>query len=115
MLFWIISFQVAHMELTGQYRAFIVEMFTKNESVTARQRTFRVYFGLGRQDPVPNRNTILLWVTNFRPTWSALKRKSIGRPRTARTPENIEAINVSIQQSSTAFDTETRRRSWPFH
>ena len=70
-----------------------------NESVTATQRAFRLHFNLGRHDPVPARNTILLWVTNFRATGSALKRKSTGRPRTARTPENVAAVRASVQQS----------------
>ena len=54
---------------------FIVETFTKNESVTATQRAFRVLFRLRRHDPVPTRNTILSRVTNLRATGSALKRK----------------------------------------
>lgn len=87
------------MDWTGEHRAFIVETFMKNESVTATQRAFRVHFRLGRHDPVPVRNTILLWVNNFRGGASALKRKSTGRPRTARTPENVAAIRASVQQS----------------
>ena len=55
-------------------QAFIVEKFIKNESITATQRIFRVHFGLGRHDPVPTQNTILLWVTNFKVTGSILKR-----------------------------------------
>ncbi|XP_036366071.1 uncharacterized protein LOC118766599 [Octopus sinensis] len=79
---------VAAMNWTGEHRAFIVETFIKtNDSVTATQGAFRLHFNLGRHDPVPARNTILLWVTNFRATGSALKRKSTSRPRTARTPE----------------------------
>ena len=40
---------------------------------TKGQRAFCVDFGLGRHDPVPTQNTILLWVTNFRASGSALK------------------------------------------
>ena len=47
--------------------------------------------------------TILLWVANLRATGSTLKRKSIGRPRTAGTPANVDAVNASIQQSETFF------------
>ena len=72
------------MNWSGEHRTFIVEMFIKtNKSVTATQRVFRLHFNLSRHDPVPARNTILLWVINFRVTGSALKRKSTGRPRTA--------------------------------
>ncbi|XP_014776286.1 uncharacterized protein LOC106873445 [Octopus bimaculoides] len=87
------------MNWTGEHCAFIVETFIKNESVTATQRAFCLRFRLGRYDPVPARNMILLWVSNFRASGSALKRKSTGRPRTARTPENVAAVRASIQQS----------------
>ena len=88
------------MNWTGEHRAFTVETFIKtNESVTATQRAFRVHFKLGRHDPVPARNTILLWVNSFRATGSALKRKSTGRPRTARTPENVATVRASVEES----------------
>ena len=62
------------MNWTGEHHAFTVETFIKtNESVTATQRAFRMHFKLGRHDPVPARNTILVWVNNFRATGSALK------------------------------------------
>ena len=64
--FCFISFQVTHMDC-----AFMIETLVKNESVTAAQRTFRVHISLGRHDPVPTRNTILLWLNNFRATGSA--------------------------------------------
>ena len=49
------------MNWTGKHRAFTMETFIKtNESVTATQRAFRVHFKLGRHDPVPSRNTILV-------------------------------------------------------
>ena len=87
-------------KLAGEHRAFIVETYLKNsESVTAVQRSFRSHFGLKRDDSIPTRSTILLWVANFRATGSTLKRKSIGRPRTARTLANVDAVNASIQQS----------------
>ena len=96
----IFSGLVDTMNWTGEHRAFTVETFIKtNESVTATQRAFHVHFKLGRHDPVPARNTILVWVNNFRATGSALKRKSTGRPRTARTPENVAVVRASVQQS----------------
>ena len=48
-------------------------------------------------DSIPIRNTILLWVANFRATELTLKRKSIGLPMTARTPATVDAVNASIQ------------------
>jgi len=48
---------------------------------------------------VPDRKTILLWISNLQATGFTLKRKSPGRPRTVRTPENVKAVRASIQQS----------------
>jgi len=69
------------MNWTGEHRAFVIETFMKsNESVITTQRTFRTHFALGRHAPVPDRKTILLWVSNFRVTGLALKRKSTVDP-----------------------------------
>ena len=74
-----VSFSVADMNWTGEHRAFIVETFIKtNKSVTVTQRAFRLHCNLGRHDPLPARNTILLCVINFRASGSALKQKSTG-------------------------------------
>jgi hypothetical protein len=73
-------------------------------SVITTQRAFRFRFELGRHDPVPVRKTIHFWVSNFRATGSALKKKSPGRPRTVTTPEVVarESVHPAI---STAFST----------
>ena len=85
---------------TGEHRGFVVEAYYENNrSVIATQRAFRTRFALGRNASVPDRKTILLWISNLRATGSTLKRKSPGRPRTVRTPENVEAVRASIQQS----------------
>jgi len=85
---------------SGEHRDFAVETFFKNnESVIATQRAFRRHFRLGRRAPVPDRKTILLWVSNMRATGSTLKRKPPGRPRSVRTPENVQTVRASIEQS----------------
>jgi len=85
---------------TGEHRGFVVEAYYENNrSVTATQREFRTRFALGRNASVPDRKTILLWISNLPATGSTLKRKSPGRPRAVRTPENVEAVRASIQQS----------------
>jgi len=62
------------MALLGEHRAFIVEEFIKNGgSLVATQRPFRIRFGLGRREAVPDKKTIYRWVSNFRQTGSALK------------------------------------------
>ena len=54
---------------SAEYRAFVVEsMFKNNESVVATQRVFRQHFNIHRNNSVPARNTIKLWITNFRQT-----------------------------------------------
>jgi hypothetical protein len=85
---------------TDEHRGFVVEAYYENNrSVIATQGVFCTRFALGRNASVPDRKTILLWISNLRATGSTLKRKSLGRPRTIRTPENVEAIRASIQQS----------------
>ena len=88
------------MNWTGEHRAFAIETFIKsNESVITTIRAFRTHFAIGRHGQVPDRKTVLSWVSNFRATGSALKRKSTSRPRSARTPENIAAVRESVQRS----------------
>jgi len=89
---------------TGEHWGFVVEAYYENNrSVITTQRAFCTRFTLGRNAPVPDQKTILLWISNLRATGSTLKRKSPGRPRTIRTPENMEAVRASIQQSPKRF------------
>lgn len=94
------TFLVAMEWWTAEHRAFVVEAFFKSgDSVVAVQRQFRRRFNVAPRGKVPTRNTILLWVGNFRATGSALKRKSPGRPRSARTPENVERVRAAVEAS----------------
>lgn len=80
-------------------RAFAVEAFIRNnESVILAQREFRTRFQIPPRDSVPDRKSIVLWVKNFRETGSVVKKRG-GRPRSARTPENINAVRQSVLQS----------------
>ena len=78
------------MNWTGEHRAFNVETSIKtNKSAAAAQRPFRLNFNLAGRDRVSAQNTIMLRLTNFRATGSALKRKTkTGRAHTAETPED---------------------------
>ena len=58
-----------------------------------RRRSSDVFFNLGRHGRVPSKHAIKTWIKNFEETVSALKKKPTGRPRSARTPQNIEAAN----------------------
>lgn len=84
----------------GQQRAFAIKMFYKNnDSLEGAQREFRRFFNLGRHGRVPSKHAIKTWIKNFEETGSALKRKPTGRPRSARTPQNIEAVRVLVLRS----------------
>ncbi|EFN62518.1 hypothetical protein EAG_03659, partial [Camponotus floridanus] len=47
----------------------------------------------------PSRNSVNLWVKNFRQTATATKQKPPGQPRTVRTPENETRVRTSLQRS----------------
>jgi hypothetical protein len=76
-----------------EHRAFAVETcFKNNDSVVVTQWVFRRHFNIHRNDSVPSRNIVLLWVRNFRELASAAKRKPPGSEPSLRTPENIERV-----------------------
>jgi len=93
-------FLVFIMAWSGELLAFVDEEFINNgSSPITTQRAFRIGFALNRRDPVPNSKTIHNWISNFRQTSSAPKRKSTGRPRTATGPKNVAAVRTSNEQS----------------
>ena len=75
-------------------------MFYKNNnSLEGVQKEFRRFFNLGRHGRVHSKHAIKTRIKNFQGTGLALKKKPTGRPRSARTPQNIEAVRVSALQS----------------
>lgn len=93
-------FDVYGMIWSGEHRGFVIEAFFKNgDSVIAAQRAFRTRFGLNTNDSVPDRKTIMRWVSNIRSNGSALPHKRRGRFRSVRTPENVERVRASFEQS----------------
>jgi hypothetical protein len=76
-----------------QKRIAAVELFIKTESVTATQRGFRQQFQ--RRD-APSRNSLLLWVSKWRLEGSVKDSKPQGRPRSARTPDNVEQVRDAL-------------------
>ena len=83
-----------------EHRAFFVETFFKNgDSITVTQRKFRLHFNVARHGRIPSRNTILLWVHNFRTKASATKKKQGGYAQTVRTPVNVETVRNAVEQS----------------
>jgi len=88
------------MSWSGEHRGFVIEAFFENsDSVAATQRAFRTRFGLYATVAVTDRKTILRWVSNVRAGGSALPRKPSGRPRNVRTPQNVQRVRASTEQS----------------
>ena len=73
--------------------------FRNNDSVVTVQRIFRRQFNIARDEAIPDRDTVLRWVESFRTTGSLMKRTSTGRPRTARTTENVKSVRRSVIES----------------
>jgi hypothetical protein len=66
------SISVALERWSAERRAFAVETyFINNDSVVVTGWIFRRPFNIHGENRVPSRNTVLLWVTNFRETASA--------------------------------------------
>ena len=87
------------MEWTKLERAFAVEtFFSCGRSIVATQRAFRRHFNIALHGRVPGRQSIVSWVNNFRET-DDVKKKKPGLPRTARSPQNIEAMRQSVLRS----------------
>jgi hypothetical protein len=58
-----------------------------------------MYFNLGHHGRFTSKHAIKSWIENLEETGSALKKNLTERPRTARTPQNIEAVRVSVVRS----------------
>ena len=84
---------------TGAQRAFAVKSFyMNNDSYVAAKREFRKKFGIHRNSKVPSAHAIKTWVNNFEEAGSAVKKKG-GNFKTVRTPQNIDAVRASFEQS----------------
>ena len=86
---------VVKMVWSNEQRAFAVETyFSQSHCIVAVQDAFRTHYKI----PPRDRKSILLWVKNFREKGN-VSEKRWSRPRTSRTPENIEAVRRSVLQS----------------
>jgi len=84
---------------TGAQLALTVKsLYKNNDSYVAAQREFRKKFGIRRNSKVPSAHAIKKWVKNFEETGSAVKKKG-GSVKTVRTPQNIDAVRASFEQS----------------
>ena len=90
---------VAIMHWSDEEPAFAVEAYLLNrQSGIATQRAFRNRFNVTPKGPVPDRKSIVTWVTTFMQTRSTTRRRA-GVPRPIRSRENIEAVRASVLQS----------------
>jgi hypothetical protein len=95
-----------------QHWAFAVETYFKNDSVILTQQIFRRHFNIHRNDSVRSRNTVLLWVRNFREAASAAKPSGI--EPSFRTIENIQQVRqtfVRNPQQSASINASALRMS----
>jgi len=84
---------------TGAQSAFAVKSFYKNnDSYVAAQREFRKKFGIHRNSKVQSAHAIKTWVNNLQDTGLTVKKKG-GSIKTVRTPQNIDAVTASFEQS----------------
>ena len=84
-----------------EHRAFIVEEFIKNGgSPVATQPAFRIRFALGRREAVSDKETIFLWVSNFRQTGQTLEalKEAIRQEVVAITPEMIPKVMENYRE-----------------
>ena len=91
-----------------EHRVFAVEQFFRNNDSVVTVRLFHRQFNVAHDGAIPDCNTILRWVESFCTTGSFMKRTSIGCPRKARTPENIESVRRLVIKSPRR---STRRRA----
>ncbi|CAI6348356.1 unnamed protein product [Macrosiphum euphorbiae] len=71
----------------------------KYHSVIATQRAFRIHIGIPRAESIPSAYTIKFWIRQLEETGSTLSGLGHGAPRTVRTPENVQLVRESIEQS----------------
>ncbi|CAB4064771.1 unnamed protein product [Lepeophtheirus salmonis] len=80
----------------SEERDFAVAAYISNRlSVIATQRAFRKHFNVSPGGRVPDRKSIVTWVTTFRQTGTTTRRRS-GVPRPIRSPANIEAVRAAV-------------------
>ncbi|KAJ4442800.1 hypothetical protein ANN_04393 [Periplaneta americana] len=74
----------------------VVEAFIRLNSEIAVQRFFRQGY---RHHRVPDRRTIVRWVQFQKEHGKVENKKSSGRPRTVRMPENVNRVRAEMQPS----------------
>ena len=72
-----------------------LRFFNDRDSVMGTKRAFRNHFQLGRRASVPSWYLILRWVDSLRAQDQNWRKNPPGRPKTVRSPVNIEEVSDS--------------------
>jgi hypothetical protein len=82
-----------HWELVWRaWGSAVAAYLINNDSVVLTQWIFLRHLSINRKNIVPSRNSVPLWVRNFRERASESKRKHPGRDILLRTPEDFELV-----------------------
>ena len=76
-------------------KAFVVELFFTTKSINEIRRQFSAKFKTSKS---PNKIRIYQWVWRFREHGSVVNGKSSGRPRQARSAQNIALVEESVTE-----------------
>jgi len=72
---------------------------SKMVNLSFKHRDFRNNFDIPRHGTIPDRNTILRWVTAFNTTDMVLMKITNGRNRAIRTPKNVDRVRLDTLRS----------------
>jgi len=91
---------VAMERFSGADRALCVREYYKNgDSATIARRRFCNIRGIRHLKDAPSIQIIRKWIRNFVETGSTLEKPKSGRPRSSRTVENVESVNLSVHDN----------------
>ena len=96
-------------QFTGAERSFMVKVYYETRSPTEVQRQFGIHFP---NRPVPTKPTILNNVKKYENHGTSLNRNkgNSGRPRTVRTPQNIQTVQNELTRNP---NSSARRNNLP--
>ena len=103
------SISVAVERWSVEHRAFAVQTYFWNNDSVVTRRLFRRHFNFHRNDSVPSRNTVLLWVRNQRNSVCRKKKPSRKRAFTLNCWEHRTIASGFCQKSSARGNVLTTR------
>uniref|UniRef100_A0A6P7GIP0 Uncharacterized protein LOC114343176 n=1 Tax=Diabrotica virgifera virgifera TaxID=50390 RepID=A0A6P7GIP0_DIAVI len=82
----------------AEQRAFMLESFFKSNDSTMARRRFCEHFNIRHLADAPSASLVNNWIKRFRATGSVINHKPAGRPRTMRTPDNIDRVRRAVNR-----------------